>query len=172
MSLLESPGYPAELAHTLDLTRTNVSNHLACLRDCGIVAAEPEGRRARYEIADPHLGQALNALVDTTLAVDENASCLDPACPGGWLQRRCGRPTIVFAACGCEAAEPSAGHEEPTPWWGDRAVIVPAASGGALLMGLTLDSFVPGSGLAAAMLFWAALVLGRRSSCREHCGDC
>lgn len=81
LSLLEKPGYPAQLAEALDLTRTNVSNHLACLRDCGIVVAEPEGRRTRYEIADAHLGQALNALVDTTLAVDENAPCVDPVCP-------------------------------------------------------------------------------------------
>jgi len=81
LSLLEKPGYPAQLAKALDLTRTNVSNHLACLRDCGIVVAEPEGRRTRYEIADPHLGQALNALVDTTLAVDDNAPCLNPVCP-------------------------------------------------------------------------------------------
>jgi len=81
LSLLEKPGYPAQLAKALDLTRTNVSNHLSCLRDCGIVVAEPEGRRTRYEIADPHLGQALNALVDTTLAVDDNAPCLNPVCP-------------------------------------------------------------------------------------------
>lgn len=81
LSLLESPGYPAQLAETLGLTRTNVSNHLACLRDCGIVVAEPEGRRTRYEIVDAHLARALNALVETTLAVDEAAACLDPACP-------------------------------------------------------------------------------------------
>ena len=83
MSLLESPGYPAELAHTLDLTRTNVSNHLACLRDCGIVVAHHQGRQTRYEIADPHLTRALTALVDTTLAVDEAAPCIDPACTVG-----------------------------------------------------------------------------------------
>ena len=81
LSLLESPGYPAQLAETLGLTRTNVSNHLACLRDCGIVVAEPEGRRTRYEIVDTHLARALNALVEITLAVDEDAPCLDPACP-------------------------------------------------------------------------------------------
>ena len=78
--LLNEPGYPAQLARELDLTRTNVSNHLACLRDCGIVVAEPEGRQTRYEIADPHLAAALTALVDVTLAVDENAPCIDPAC--------------------------------------------------------------------------------------------
>mgnify|MGYP001296979104 FL=1 len=80
MTLLEGPSYPAVLSRNLELTRSNVSNHLTCLRDCGIVVAEPEGRQTRYEIADPHLAAALNALVDVTLAVDENEPCLDPAC--------------------------------------------------------------------------------------------
>lgn len=81
LSLLDAPGYPAALARSLDLTRSNVSNHLACLRDCGIVVAEPEGRQTRYEIADPHLVLALNALVETTLMVDESADCDDASCP-------------------------------------------------------------------------------------------
>ena len=80
LTLLDHPAYPAELSRDLDLTRPNVSNHLACLRDCGIVVSEPEGRRTRYEIADSHLAQALTALVDATLAVDEDAPCIDPAC--------------------------------------------------------------------------------------------
>lgn len=80
LSLLEGPGYPAKLARKLELTRTNVSNHLTCLRGCGIVVSEPEGRQTRYEIADPHLAAALTALVDVTLAVDENVPCIDPAC--------------------------------------------------------------------------------------------
>lgn len=80
LSLLDAPGYPAKLARDLDLTRTNVSNHLACLRGCGIVVAEPEGRQTRYEIADPHLAAALTALVDVTLAVDESVPCIDASC--------------------------------------------------------------------------------------------
>lgn len=80
LSLLEQPGYPAELAESLDLTRTNVSNHLACLRGCGIVVAAPEGRRTRYEIADPHLALALSSLVSVVLAVDEGAPCADGSC--------------------------------------------------------------------------------------------
>lgn len=80
MTLLDRPAYPAELARDLGLTRSNVSNHLACLRNCGIVVAEPEGRQTRYEIADPHLTRALSALVEVTLAVDENAPCIDPVC--------------------------------------------------------------------------------------------
>ena len=81
MSLLERPGYPAELARDLDLSRSNVSNHLACLRDCGIVVGEAEGRQTRYEITDPHLAHALTALIEVTLAVDESAECLNQGCP-------------------------------------------------------------------------------------------
>jgi len=80
MSLLDGPSYPAVLSRSLELSRSNVSNHLTCLRDCGIVVAEPEGRQTRYEIADPHLAAALIALVAVTLAVDENAPCLDAGC--------------------------------------------------------------------------------------------
>ena len=80
MSLLDGPSHPAVLSRELGLTRSNVSNHLTCLRDCGIVVAEAEGRRTRYEIVDAHLVQALNSLLDTTLAADENAPCIDSAC--------------------------------------------------------------------------------------------
>ena len=80
MVLLEGPSYPAVLARDLELTRSNVSNHLTCLRDCGIVVAEPEGRQTRYEISDPHLTAALTALVDVALAVDADAPCPDPSC--------------------------------------------------------------------------------------------
>lgn len=80
LTLLEGPSYPAVLSRGLGLTRSNVSNHLTCLRNCGIVVAEPEGRQTRYEMADPHLARALKDLVDVTLAVDESAPCLAPDC--------------------------------------------------------------------------------------------
>lgn len=80
MSLIEGPSYPGVLARSLELSRSNVSNHLTCLRDCGIAVAEPEGRQTRYEIADPHLAAALTVLVDVTLAVDENEPCMDATC--------------------------------------------------------------------------------------------
>ncbi|WP_347757537.1 metalloregulator ArsR/SmtB family transcription factor [Agrococcus sp. ProA11] len=80
MTLLEGPIYPAALARELDLSPSNVSNHLACLRDCGIVVTEPEGCRTRYEVADARLTRALTALLDTTLAVDHAAECIDTSC--------------------------------------------------------------------------------------------
>ena len=80
MSLLARPGYPGELAKELELTRPNVSNHLTCLRGCGLVVAVPEGRQTRYEIADAHLATALSSLMNVVLAVDEGAPCLDSSC--------------------------------------------------------------------------------------------
>lgn len=80
LSLLDGPGYPSLLARELGLTRSNVSNHLTCLRGCGIVVAVPEGRSTRYEITDAHLARALRALVDVVLAVDDGAPCADADC--------------------------------------------------------------------------------------------
>jgi DNA-binding transcriptional ArsR family regulator len=80
LTLLDGPGYPAELARDLDLTRTNVSNHLTCLRGCGLIVATPEGRRTRYEIADPHLTQGLRQLLEAVVAVDEGVPCMDETC--------------------------------------------------------------------------------------------
>jgi DNA-binding transcriptional ArsR family regulator len=73
LALRETPAYPAELAELLGVTRQNLSNHLACLRGCGLVVSVPEGRRARYELADPRLGHALGDLLGVVLAVDPSA---------------------------------------------------------------------------------------------------
>ena len=80
MTLLDGPSYPAMLARDLGLTRSNVSNHLACLRGCGIVVAVPEGRQTRYEIADPHLTRALESLLSVMLAVENGEPCTDAEC--------------------------------------------------------------------------------------------
>lgn len=60
--LLDGPGYPAELAAELATTRANLSNHLTCLRECGLVTATAEGRRVRYDLADERLADALRLL--------------------------------------------------------------------------------------------------------------
>nr|WP_232548358.1 metalloregulator ArsR/SmtB family transcription factor [Propioniciclava soli] len=80
LQLLEAPGYPVRLSESLGLTRTNVSNHLACLRGCGLVVATPEGRQTRYEIADPHLTRALELLVEAVVAYDDGVSCVNEDC--------------------------------------------------------------------------------------------
>jgi ArsR family transcriptional regulator, cadmium/lead-responsive transcriptional repressor len=71
--LLAGPAYPAELADVLNVSRAKVSNHLACLRGCGLVRATREGRQVRYELADQRLAGALRELARVVLD--------SPACP-------------------------------------------------------------------------------------------
>lgn len=77
LALNEAPGYPADLADLVGVSRQALSNHLACLRGCGLVVAVPEGRRMRYELADPRLSHALTDLLSVVLAIDP------AACPDG-----------------------------------------------------------------------------------------
>ncbi|CAN5507197.1 Cd(II)/Pb(II)-sensing metalloregulatory transcriptional regulator CmtR [soil metagenome] len=77
VALLDGPSYPGELAERLGLTRSNVSNHLACLRGCGLAVASLEGRQTRYDLADPHLAAALRELVAVVLAVAPTDECVD-----------------------------------------------------------------------------------------------
>ena len=60
-------GYPAEMADRFGTTRANLSNHLACLRECGLVTATAEGRRVRYELADQRLAEGLRILAALNL---------------------------------------------------------------------------------------------------------
>jgi len=78
LALREAPGYPAALADLLGVSRQNLSNHLGCLRGCGLVVAVPEGRRTRYELADARLGHALGDLLGLVLPTDASAC---PAAP-------------------------------------------------------------------------------------------
>lgn len=71
--LREGPGYPSELAERIGVSRQILSNHLACLRGCGLVVSCPEGRRTRYELSDPRIADALDELLGIVLVVD-------PAC--------------------------------------------------------------------------------------------
>lgn len=68
VELSAGPGYPTELAELAGTSRANLSNHLACLRGCGLVTVTAEGRRLRYELADPALGDALHLLGQLQLA--------------------------------------------------------------------------------------------------------
>src|SRR4051812_7112245 len=73
VSLMDGPGYPGELGEELGVPRQSMSNHLSCLRGCGLVVTVAEGRRLRYELADVRLGRALADLHDVVLVTDPEA---------------------------------------------------------------------------------------------------
>ena len=59
--LAESERRVVDLTRTLGLAQGTVSGHLACLRECGLVEARPEGRQMFYAIAHPELIDVLRS---------------------------------------------------------------------------------------------------------------
>jgi ArsR family transcriptional regulator, cadmium/lead-responsive transcriptional repressor len=77
LALLEGADYPAGLADRLGLTRQNVSNHLACLRDCGLVRTQARGRQVSYELVDASLAHALEDLLGVVWGTTQPHMTLD-----------------------------------------------------------------------------------------------
>jgi DNA-binding transcriptional ArsR family regulator len=48
-----------DIAATTGLTQPNVSNHLKCLSECGLVIGEPNGRFVHYRLADHRIARLL-----------------------------------------------------------------------------------------------------------------
>ena len=65
--LRPGPQAVGEVVATTGLSQSNVSNHLACLLDCGLVTREQRGRYVFYALADPRVGLLLG-LGDELLA--------------------------------------------------------------------------------------------------------
>lgn len=66
-ALRDGPHTVGEIVAATGLSQPNVSNHLGCLRDCGLVVAERNGRYVSYHISDDRVGEIL-ALAESLLA--------------------------------------------------------------------------------------------------------
>ena len=75
--LAGGPARVTDLTAALGLAQSTVSKHLACLRDCGLVASEPSGRASVFRLAQPALADVLTA-AQTVLAATGNAVALCP----------------------------------------------------------------------------------------------
>ena len=68
LSALDDGPLPvSDIVEATDLSQPNVSNHLGCLHDCGLVAREQKGRYVYYRLSDPRVAQLLD-LADQLLA--------------------------------------------------------------------------------------------------------
>ena len=66
-ALRTAPLTVGEIVLATGLTQSNVSNHLACLYDCGLVAREQHGKYVSYRLSDARV-DALLDLCDELLA--------------------------------------------------------------------------------------------------------
>jgi ArsR family transcriptional regulator, cadmium/lead-responsive transcriptional repressor len=65
-ALRDGPLSVGDLVVETGLSQPNVSNHLSCLYDCGLVAREQQGRFVYYRLSDERVGMLLS-LADEVL---------------------------------------------------------------------------------------------------------
>ena len=76
-----------DLVRLVGTSQANVSGHLACLKDCGLVADRPEGRQVFYRIAVPDVVAVLRS-AEALLAVTGHRVELCPNYEGQKARRR------------------------------------------------------------------------------------
>jgi ArsR family transcriptional regulator, cadmium/lead-responsive transcriptional repressor len=84
--LANGPARVTDLTGALGLAQSTVSGHLACLRDCGLVASEPAGRASLFRLTQPALADLL-AAAEVVLAATGTAVTLRVAWGPGWQRR-------------------------------------------------------------------------------------
>ena len=67
LALREGARTVSDLVQTTGFTQPNVSNHMSCLRDCGLVSVRQQGRFAYYSLSDERVAKLL-LLADELLA--------------------------------------------------------------------------------------------------------
>lgn len=65
--LRKGPMTVGEIVESTGLSQPNTSNHLGCLRDCGLVLAEQNGRYVTYSLSDDRVVELL-VLAESLLA--------------------------------------------------------------------------------------------------------
>lgn len=59
--LAAGPARVVDLVEAVGLAQSTVSKHLACLRDCGLVASDPMGRASLFRLTQPALIDVLTS---------------------------------------------------------------------------------------------------------------
>ena len=58
--LLEGPKSVGDIVRATGLSQPNVSSHLSCLRDCGLVTAQQQGQYVVCQLSDPRVNEILD----------------------------------------------------------------------------------------------------------------
>lgn len=73
----------SQIVEATGLTQPNVSNHLACLFDCGLITRQAQGRFAYYELSDERVKLLLDTADDLLAEVARGVyECVHYSVPG------------------------------------------------------------------------------------------
>jgi DNA-binding transcriptional ArsR family regulator len=64
MYLIRGSASVTEMINHLDVSQSNLSNHLAVLKNAGLIKATPVGRQRLYELANPDVAQLIELLLN------------------------------------------------------------------------------------------------------------
>ena len=59
-TLRDGPRKVSEIVQATGLSQPNVSSHLSCLRDCGLVSTQQRGKYVIYQLSDPRVNEILD----------------------------------------------------------------------------------------------------------------
>lgn len=65
----------SDIVSATGLSQPNVSGHLNCLKDCGLVVSRQDGRRVFYALGDPRMETLIEAAEHIIAGVSERISC-------------------------------------------------------------------------------------------------
>ena len=85
LALLDGERRVSDLVESVGGSQSNVSGHLACLKDCGLVVDRPgERRQVFYRLSGPEVAQLLES-AERLLAANGDAIdlCTNPFMEGG-----------------------------------------------------------------------------------------
>jgi ArsR family transcriptional regulator, cadmium/lead-responsive transcriptional repressor len=77
LTVREQPRTVNEVVAATGLSQPNVSKHLACLRECGLLTSERSGRHVSYQFAHPGVERVLQAAERLLSDIGETVA----ACP-------------------------------------------------------------------------------------------
>lgn len=86
LSILEAlragPLTVGEIVAATALSQPNVSNHLRCLSECGLVAGEQRGRFVHYRLTDLRLAELLALAEELLDGLAQGVDACENFCPG------------------------------------------------------------------------------------------
>jgi DNA-binding transcriptional ArsR family regulator len=78
MYLINGPVPVTELMHHLEVSQSNLSNHLAVLKNAGLIKSVALGRQKIYEVANPAAAQLIEMLLNMQHITPKKAKAIKP----------------------------------------------------------------------------------------------
>lgn len=67
----------SQIVESMDGNQSNISQHLACLRGCGIIVGRQEGKYVYYRLRNPEIKELLNSFDNVLSLIENDVACCE-----------------------------------------------------------------------------------------------